>query len=258
MSRFRDIVNKILIEYVFEEDAFSDRQLYRDAIDVYMEVLNTIEKRVAQDPEKIITDVNSICSLDLNVNEQSLRVCFDFSDEEDSKGVYFPEQKVILLNLGNIFELDEFGIRMTDPITGEENVIGLKANMFNKLASSVHTQNTFIHEYTHFIDDTTKFAINKQADNKKNKNADYVNKDYERNAWYIAWLNKAVLNLFNKYGKAMRDLTPEERLNFVKETCWKDEEFVTYYNALTPENKKRFIGRLYNYFSTDFWINNAA
>ena len=51
--------------------------------------------------------------------------------------------------------------------------------------------------------------------------------------------------------------TPDERLNFLRNAWKEDEEFVEYYNKLEPAAKKRFMSRLYNYFSTDFWSDAA-
>lgn len=250
-SRFRQIVETVIKNIT--EDAFSDRDRYKDAIDVYLKVLNTMEPYLNTD--KVITDTAEGVNLQVDTLYGPLMVSVSLDKDVHNSGAYYPEYNAIELNIHDIVDLSDETINMTDPITGEKNVTGINAKYLYKILSSRNVQDTFIHEYTHFIDDKTKYSMKKQAD--IYKNSDYFNKPYERNAFYIAWLNKIVSHTYNKYGKIMKDLTPEERLNFLRNAWKEDEEFVEYYKKLKPEAKKRFMSRLYNYFSTDFWSDAA-
>lgn len=250
-SRFRQIVETAIKNIT--EDAFSDRDRYKDAIDVYLKVLNTMEPYLNTD--KVITDTAEGVNLQVDTPYGPLMVSVSLDKDVHNSGAYYPEYNAIELNIHDIVDLSDETINMTDPITGEKNVTGINAKYLYKILSSRNVQDTFIHEYTHFIDDKTKYSMKKQAD--IYKNSDYFNKPYERNAFYIAWLNKIVSHTYNKYGKIMKDLTPEERLNFLRNAWKEDEEFVEYYNKLEPAAKKRFMSRLYNYFSTDFWSDAA-
>lgn len=250
-SRFRQIVETAIKNIT--EDAFSDRDRYEDANDVYLKVLNTMEPYLNTD--KVITDTAEGVNLQVDTPYGPLMVSVSLDKDVHNSGAYYPEYNAIELNIHDIVDLSDETINMTDPITGEKNVTGINAKYLYKILSSRNVQDTFIHEYTHFIDDKTKYSMKKQAD--IYKNSDYFNKPYERNAFYIAWLNKIVSHTYNKYGKIMKDLTPEERLNFLRNAWKEDEEFVEYYKKLKPEAKKRFMSRLYNYFSTDFWSDAA-
>ena len=255
MSKFRIIVESQLKK--IKEDAHADRANLLLALDTYEEVLQKLSEQL--DLKKDYCDSDEETSVDLNTKFGYLRVYFSFDQDEedtDSNGIYWRSGPTIVINLYNLLDLEKYiSKRGINPYTGEENTIYLTGESLLKLARTGNCQNTFIHEFQHFLDDKNKQFLQKSAASfiGRPKEEWYWNSPHEKNAHYLAWLAKIASKSFNKYKKGLKDLTPEQRLDFLKNEWKNDEDFVSYYNELNDKSKKRFMSRLYNYLSTDFW-----
>lgn len=243
-----------MAENIFEEDAKSDNMLYNEANEVYKQAVDIVYKQIDTSKRKIIYAGDSMSTAVLNCRGQILGVCFELGESTDgSLGRYDSQLKIIILYLPDLCYLDDLIVKTRKSEISNEKQIGVKSNTFKYLLADKDVKEVFIHEYTHFVDDIQNFPMAKQHVLKKNREASYHNKDTERNAWYIEWLDAATRALTEKYKTSMDNLTSEQRLDFIKEICWKNGRFMNYYNYLTPENKKRFMRRLYNYLSSDIW-----
>lgn len=246
-SKYRQIVETAIEN--MKEDAHSDRKLFLEALDVYSKFLENVKPYLNND--EIITDTAKGTNTQVDTEHGKLTISVSLESDAPQVGVYYPDFTAIELYIKAIYDIEDQTIKMEDPITQEENVTGINAKFLYKILCSRAVQEVFIHEYTHFVDDKVNYPMRKQASDNQKK--DYYNKPYEINAHYMSWLLNIVGSTFKKYGKVMKDLTAEERLDFLKNVWKQDEDFMNYYNKLNPDTKKRFMSRLYNYFSTNFW-----
>lgn len=257
MSKFRTIVEQE-IKKVYQEDAYSDREDLLFALNAFENVIQGFENKIV-DTRAMYTETSPQLSLELNTDAGPLVVALMLDEDDKEKhtaGIYVPTGPAICIYLCNMFDLEDWdAIKGTDPVTGEANVTLIPGKSILELLSKQAVQSTFVHEFQHFMDDKYKNFLKKAAASRTTKDKDtwYWNSPHEKNAHYLAWILKIAGELYSKYGRALKDLSPIERLDFLKNEWQKHDEFMQYYNLLDAKSKKRFLARLYNYFSTDFW-----
>lgn len=242
---------KRIVENILSEDAASDRNRLRYALDVYEDVVHIIEEKL-ETVDKFVFDSGSEATAMVKTQYDALMVVFSLEKDNNNSGFYVPGDSYIQINLASIFDLSKNIIEISKTKKGIED-LAIDKDIFLQAIKNKHTQNVFIHEFTHFVDDIISKQLNTTSNHKKSKNSDYYNSIPERNAFYIEWLFKISIALTEKYNKIMRELSTEERLNFMKEMWKKDKKFLNYYNHLNQDSKKKFMRRLYNYLSSDIF-----
>lgn len=262
MSEFRRIVEENLIKYGYslEEDTHKDRQDLLLALETYDIILKKLYKNIdnyvdEDDEININSSMENVNYFQLEPGYGTLIVIFHYDESETAGGLFMRDSNVISINLANRFsDINDY----IEDITG--NKVWIKPENYFSLLRERDTQSTFVHEFQHYLDNAK--GILKKSVFQKTGNTDiddkkYWNSAHERNAYTIQRIFDIVGKTTdtNDY-KAMRNLTPEQRLDFMKNKWQKDEDFMNYYNKLEPKAQKRLLSRLYQYFSTDFWKDN--
>jgi len=260
MSEFRKIVECELAKhgYSLEEDAYKDRKDLMLALETYDKIINLCENEINEwyKRDKInvgAKQIENINYFELKDLEPPLIVKFIVDiGAQDPRGEFDVENNIILMYLdaiySDLYEIVEQGDEYPDAwMDSQEYLYTIKSKL---------CQNTFVHEFQHYLDSSRGNLVNQRkriANRKRNKNIDYWNDPAETNAFYMQRLMNAANTLSKKYNKALRDMTSDERLEFIKNQWKNDRTFMLYYNKLNDKNKKHLLSRLYRYFSTDFW-----
>lgn len=259
MSEFRKIVECELAKhgYSLEEDAYKDRKNLMLALETYDMILKkiykTIDKYVDEDDEiDINSSMENVNYFKIEPGYGTLTIVFHYDENEKSAGLFIADTNVISINLANRFsDIEDY----IEDITNDN--VWIKPENYIALLKERDTQSTFVHEFQHYIDNakgSLKKSVFQKTGNRDIDDKKYWNSAHERNAYTIQRIFDIVGKTTdaNDY-KAMRNLTADQRLDFMKNKWQKDEDFMLYYNKLEPKAQKRLLSRLYQYFSTDFW-----
>ena len=264
MSEFRKIVECELAKhgYSLEEDAYKDRENLLLALNTYEEIVKTCKEEIdslnmysKHESLNVGADyIENITLFKLKSLKPELTVCFvvDLYENNKTRGEFDVESNTIYIYMNSIYSDLETVIE-----SGKEypNAVVSTDDWFSLIRSKL-CQDTFVHEFQHYLDNKRGIinnSVKKISNKKKSKEIDYWNDPIETNAFYMQRLMNAANDLSKKYNKALRDMTPEERLDFIKNSWKNNRTFMLYYNKLEPKAQKRLLSRLYQYFSTDFW-----
>ena len=272
VSRFKQIVEKAYEKHcILLEDAKADRALLELAFDTFDDIKKRAKNKAAEVKPHL---KDGMLTLDDNIEDLTLfkvdskygpftLIIDSVSDGDTVKGRWQELNKTMIINLHNIFgfksesnigidDEDEFVDDTVQSIYDEKSGMYVDAMYIDDYIGYLcdsWTFRIFLHEFTHLVDHSEKKHMYQP-------NREYNDRDAEKNAWFMTKMFDVTAQLINEYGKALKDLTPEERLSFMKNKWNKDEHFMKYYNKLQPKDQKRFLSRLYSYFSTDHWNNN--
>ena len=175
-----------------------------------------------------------------------------------ASGTFNSEKNEIKIYLANIFGKEEL---LDEYYYYEVNDSEIWIRPYDgwDLVKSRAVKATFIHEFQHYLDNTRKILKIQTLKKINDKNIDdrnYFNLPYEKNAFTIETIYRLISKLIRDkdYSEIEKGLTQKEQsilLNFMRNGWRNDELFMEIYDHLEPKAQKRFLSRLYQYFSTN-------
>ena len=238
MSKFR-----ILVENIIQEDGKADKARHQEAVQIYLDLTDAVNARLSKKSGSTrLYSGDEDLVYELKTPYGPLIVVLDPEINHSHVGEYFTGQNMLCIYPNEILEAEEDKDQDKPYITKDDLLYALGLAI---------VQRTFLHEYTHFVDEKKTKVINYPKNLNKDDQSSYLNYSREKNAFFIEWLNDFVVELYNKYGKALRYIDTNKKIDFIRSVLNNNEQFKEYFNYLNPKGKKRFMGRLYSYFTVD-------
>lgn len=242
IKKIKDITNIKLTE-----DNVKNRELLVKAIDAYTQFQSELAKKIKNDER--VSENDSRLNVSIGTDIGDLLVILNLTDDHAANGFYRPRDKTITLNLPVLIkDFDQYTSHDFDELM-QSDALFINTDTLLELLHGGHVQSTFIHEFVHFFDDMVNHPLPKD----KLTGHDYYNAAHERYAKLIQTILEITARIVKQHGLAMKELSPEDRLAFMKSAWRNDEYFMSYYNELDTRNKKKLLSRLYSYFSGDYW-----